>query len=184
MRRFVVACGLLLVGVVPGLPAGAESPANWRDAVRLLAEEKTYAESGVGLLKAYVRDQAAVIEGRRLYDAARATSGGLIEQLIIDLAGDENPEHLAELTARIEEAVEKRIAFSEHVDASLPETSDNAKNVLVDALAKGAGEIIAALIDGGIKIWETVKQSDENRRNTIRERVQEQRWLTYSEIQP
>lgn len=184
MRRCVFACGLLLIGLTLGVPASAESPTNWRDAVRLLAEEKTYAESGAGLLKAYVQDQAAVIEGRRLYDAARAKSSGLIEQLIVDLASDENPENSAELTALIEEAVAKRVAFSEHVDASLPDTSDNAKNVLIDALAKGAGDIVAALIEGGIKIWETVKKSDENRRNTIMERVQQQRWRTYSEIQP
>ena len=55
--------------------------------------------------------------------------------------------------------------------------------MLVDALAKGAGEIAAALIDGAIKIYETYQEANAVCRETIATRVEQQRWRTFSEVE-
>src|SRR4051794_17563998 len=63
-----------------------------RDAVGRLAEERTFAESGAGLLKKYAaQDQSALIEGQKLYARAKAAFDGVIEQLLLDVDEDQNP---------------------------------------------------------------------------------------------
>ena len=93
-----------------------------------------------------------------------------------------NPEEWPDMKVVVDAAVETRLAFSRHVEATLPDL-EGSRNVLVDALAKGAGEIIAALIDGGIKIFETYQDASAVRRETIATRVEQQRWRTFSEVE-
>jgi len=185
--RAVVANGVVAFGLAFGAPAllaqETEPALTWRDAVRVLAEERTFAESGAGLLKTYAKNDRALIEGQKLYAEAKAKFDGLIEQLLLDLAEDRNPEDSPDMKVVVDQAVETRLAFSRHVDATLPDVEGKPKNVLVDALAKGAGEIIAALIDGGIKIYQTYQEANAVRRETIATRVEQQRWRAFSEVE-
>lgn len=187
LARSVVASGVVAFGLAFGastlLAQETEPALTWRDAVKVLAEERTFAESGAGLLKTYAKDdQAALIEGQKLYAEAKARFDGLIEQLLLDLVEDRSPEDSPEMKVVVDAAVETRLAFSRHVDATLPDL-EGGKNILVDALAKGAGEIVAALIDGGIKIFETYQGASLVRREAIATRVEQQRWRAFSEVE-
>lgn len=189
LTRAVAASAVVAFGLAFGAPmllAQQTEPAlTWRDAVKVLAEERTFAESGAGLLKTYAKDdQAALIEGQKLYAGAKARFDGLIEQLLLDLAEDRNPEESPDMKVVVDAAVETRLAFSRHVEATLSDRQDGTpKNAWVDALAKGAGEIVAALIDGGIKIYQTYQEASAVRRETIATRVEQQRWRTFSEVE-
>ena len=65
---------------------------NWQEAAGILAEERSFAESDAGLLKTYAAaDQAALLQGQRLYAQAKAASDGLIARFLVVLADDRDP---------------------------------------------------------------------------------------------
>jgi hypothetical protein len=176
-RRALLAGGLA-VGLA--LPVAAED--GLADLVGRLAEEKGHAENGVAQLKRWVRKPAAVAQGRRLYDEAKIASDGAIAHLLAALTLDEEPGKDAALRARLDAAAEKRLAFSRHVDASLPPEVRGRKNVIGDALGKVAGEIVKGLITAAVDVWKTLRAADTTRRDTLRHQVEFQRWKAFGEV--
>jgi len=175
-RRVWLSLALLLPWAVV-----AQAP-TFSDAIELLGQERSYAEFGAGILKAYANDD---VEGRRLYDEAKAAFDDLIEQLLADLAQDRDPTLSPAFSERLDAAVGKRVAFSEHIDeiikSKLPKA---AKPGLADALAKGPGEVIKALVDGGISIWREWHGAGKEQRDKIAERLEAQRWKPFADIAP
>jgi hypothetical protein len=186
-QRVLLLILIMLIGQVADPPPAALADASTltlRDAIGRLAQERDFAESGAGLLKKYAaQNPAALVKGQKLYAEAKAAFDGLIEQLLTDLAKDEDPESSAELRTTVDSAAEKRLTFSRHVDAVLPNL-EGTKNVIVDALAKSVGEIVTGLIDGGIKIWQEFRRGDEQRRKAVATRVEAQRWRAFAEVEP
>lgn len=174
-RRAWLALALLL-------PWAAVAEPSFSDAIDALAQERSYAEFGAGILKVYADDD---IDGRRLYAQAKAAFDGLIEQLLADLAQDRDPSLTPAFSETLDAAVTKRMAFSQHVDeiitAKLPK---GAKPGLADALAKAPGEVIKALVDGGISIWREWHGAAQERREQIAERLEAQRWKPFADIAP
>lgn len=155
-----------------------------RDAIGQLRQERDFAETGAGLLKTYAaQNPSALIKGQKLYAEAKAAFDGLIEQLLLDLDQDQDPGASAGLKTAIDAAAEKRLAFSRHVDAVVPD-QDGAKNIVVDALVKGVGEIVKDLLDGGIEIWKEFRRGDQERRNAVATRVKAQRWRAFADVEP
>jgi len=175
-RRAWLTLALLLPWV-----AVADEP-KFSDAIGAPGQERSYAEFGVGILKAYADDD---IEGRRLYAQAKAAFDGLIEQLLADLSQDRDPTLSPAFSETLDAAVVKRMAFSQHVDeiikAKLP---NGAKPGLADALAKAPGEVIKALVDGGISIWREWHGAGKEQRDKIAERLEAQRWKPFADIAP
>jgi hypothetical protein len=161
--------------------AGADEP-TFSDTMNALRQERSYAEAGVAMLKAYVADD---IEGRQLYAQAKAAFDGLIEQLLADLAQNHDPTLSPTFRERLDAAVTKRVAFSKHVDLvvkmRLPE---GAKPGLIDALAKVPADLIKELFAGGISIWREWRGASKDRREQIATRLEEQRWKSFAEITP
>jgi hypothetical protein len=161
-----------LAGVV-GLVAGARSALGQEPAIGLsqavgrLARERSFAESGAGLLKQFAAgDRAAMIQGQRLYADAKASFDELIVQLQTDLDQGTMPEGSAALRMALEAAVERRLAFSRHVDASVRIEQD-AKPAILDALAGGAGDIITGVLQAARGDLEEYRAGDELRRKSI-----------------
>lgn len=152
------------------------------EAVGLLAEERTFAESGAALLKQHAAaDRRAVIQGQRLYAEAKAAADGAIERLLVVLALSREQEATDNLRRAFEEAVARRLAFSEHVKTALPDL-EGTRSVLLDALARPAVDLVKGLIDGGLAIWKEFRRADEVRRQTIASRIEAQRWRPFREI--
>ena len=97
---------IILVFICPVLCHGAEP--TFSEAIGLLSQERTYAESGAALVKQYAPSD---IEARRLYADAKGAFDGLIEQLLADLAQNNDPEVSAAFRERIDAAAVKRVAF-------------------------------------------------------------------------
>lgn len=153
------------------------------EAVGLLAEERTFAESGAGFLKGYTADdRRALIQGQRLYAEAKAASDGAIERLLVVLAEKREREATDNLRRVFEDAVARRLAFSEHVNHALPDLAGS-RNVLLDALAKPAVDLVKGLTDGGLTIWKEVRRADEVRRQSITSRIEAQRWRPFAEVE-
>jgi hypothetical protein len=157
---------------------------NWQEAAGVLAEERAFAESGAGFLKTYAAaDPAALLHGQRLYAAAKAASDGLIERFLVVLAEGRDPRQADDLKEAAERAFVTRLAFSRHVDQVLPDLSGT-RSVLLDALAKPAADLVTALIEGGITIWQEFRSGDALKRQTISTRIEAQRWPAFVDVKP
>jgi hypothetical protein len=61
---------------------------TFSEAIGLLSQERSYAESGAAIVKRYAPND---IEARRLYADAKGAFDSLIEQLLADLAQNRDP---------------------------------------------------------------------------------------------
>jgi hypothetical protein len=155
---------------------------NWQEAAGVLAEERSFAESDASLLKTYAAaDQAALLQGQRLYAEAKAASDGLIARLLAVLADDRDPASADELKQAAERAFVTRLEFSHHVNDALPDLRGT-RSVLLDALAKPATDLVKALIDGGIAVWKEYRRGNELRRATLRAQLEAQHWRAFAEL--
>jgi hypothetical protein len=155
---------------------------NWQEAAGILAEERSFAESDAGLLKTYAAaDQAALLQGQRLYALAKAASDGLIARFLVVLTDDRDPAGADDLKQAAEQAFVTRLAFSQHVNDTLPDLRGT-KNVLLDALAKPASDLVKALIDGGIAIWKEYRRANQLRRSTLRAQLEQHRWRAFTDL--
>src|SRR5918998_5827106 len=102
---------------------------GWQDALGTLARERELAESGAGLLKAYVgRDAAAMARGHELYARAKAASDELVERLLVAVREGDDPGASPSLRTATSEAVERRLAFTRHVEGHLPRAELGARS--------------------------------------------------------
>lgn len=152
------------------------------DAIGTLGQERTYAEFGARMLKAHAADD---IEGRRLYAQAKAAFDGLIEQLLTDLAQNRDPALSPAFRQRLDEAVTKRVAFSDYADRAVKtKLPQGAKPLWIDALAQIPADLIKALFDGGLSIWREWRGAGKERRDQIASRLEAQRWKPFADVAP
>jgi hypothetical protein len=175
---------IVLLLISPIFCHGAEP--TFSEAIGLLSQERTYAESGVALVKQYAPND---IEARRLYAEAKGAFDGLIEQLLADLAQNRDPGLSTVFRERLEAAAVKRITFSRRVNEvvkpSIPEGAKPAILItLAEALAKAPAELIKQLFDGGMAIWKEWWGVSTERRKQITTRIEAQRWKPFAEISP
>lgn len=180
-RREFLASVMLLAGI--GMPAlGQEPTIGLSQAVGRLARERSFAESGAGLLKQFAaKNRAAMIQGQRLYADAKASFDELIVQLQTDLDLGTTPAGSAALRIALETAVERRLAFSRHVDTSV-KLEPGAKPAILDALAGGAGEVITSVLQAAVAIWKDYRAGDDLRRKSIATQLEAQRWKAFGEV--
>src|SRR4051794_323151 len=177
-RRALVATAL--AGLVAGVTRAEEAPISLGQAVGRLARERSFAESGAGLLKRYA-DSAAQREGEELYNTARASFEELVTWLQTDLDAGTVPSASPELQKALETAVEQRLAFSRYVDGAV-KAEPGARAGALDALAQGAGAIIKGVLDGALAIWQEYHKADQLRRQAITNRIDAQRWKPFGEV--
>ena len=92
----------ILVFIYPVLCHGEPT---FSEAIGLLSQERSYAEGGAALVKQYAPND---IEARRLYADAKGPFDGLIEQLLADLAQNQDPSLSGTFRERLDAAVVKR----------------------------------------------------------------------------
>jgi hypothetical protein len=171
---------VVLLLVSPIFCHGAEP--TFSEAIGLLSQERTYAESGAALVKRYAPND---IEARRLYAEAKGAFDGLIEQLLADLAQNRDPGLSQVFGQRLDAAAVKRLSFSHRVDEVVkPNVPEGAKPAILDALAKAPTELIKQLFDSGMAIWKEWRSVSTERRKQITTRIEAQRWKPFAEITP
>lgn len=95
-------------------PIFAKTAVGWPDAIDLLAQQRSQAETCAELLKSS-GDKAAVTAGRITYNAAKAKADGVIAGVTVALVEGGNPQDLPKIEANLEKA-----------GAGLPEVCDAA----------------------------------------------------------
>jgi hypothetical protein len=152
------------------------------DLVGLLEKERSFAESGVARLKRWVKKPAVIAKGQRLYEEAKAAADQAVGYLQAALAEGKEPERDEALLVKLDTLAIKRLAFSQHVDASLPPELRGTKEGVGDALGKAAGEIVKGLITAAVDVWKAFRAADKDRRDTLRQQIGATRWRAFGEV--
>jgi hypothetical protein len=162
---------------------------GWQDALGTLARERELAESGAGLLKAYARDDAAAMaRGQELYAKAKAASDELVERLLVAVREGDDPGTSPSLRTATSEEVQRRLAFTRHVEGYLPRAEEGRRSVAAAGWlallepAKVAGEVVRALVEGAVKVWTTWREGRELDRQAIATRLAAQRWRAFVDV--
>jgi hypothetical protein len=167
--------------VVIGLLSIGAAAQDSVDGVRVMAREKSLAESFLVILNDYgKRDIGQYAAGITRYAEAKAEFDGLIAELEHELDQPRPPDQSAAFDAALKEAVDKRVAFTSFVtETILPHTDNPPKGVVGDFIS-GGGELIKALTDAGIAIWREFRSAGEARRKEIRQELESLKWPQFS----
>ena len=160
------------------------------EAIGYLKKEQSLAESYAGLLKGFGKqDIATYARGIQLYAEAKAEFDGLIEQLLVTLRQGESPDTSATFQQKLEKAANRRVAFTDFIAqevlSKVPEGTRSLAAILKIAGAIGSvKELVTALKDAGMGIWQGYRQSNEQERTAIVSQLEALRWKPFEEIKP
>jgi hypothetical protein len=191
--KIVRAAGLALLALI-AVGVGAQQPplgaASGSEAFRVLAREQSLAESYVVLMEAVGKEDVRhYAEGIRLYAGAKAEFDGLIEQMKQDIIQRVPFDDSEKFQAVLHTAVERRLAFTRHVDKIVETLPPGTRPGIADYLVGGAAELISAITDAGKAIWEaywTVQEAEREDRETRRKETLAQldalKWKPFHEL--
>ena len=163
-------------------------PSGWQDAVGTLARERELAEGGARLLKAHAAgDAAAMARGEQLYSKAKAANDELVERLLMAVQEGDDPGRSDSLQQAMTEAVERRIAFTKHVEAHLSRAEGTKAAEIAGWLAlldpvKAGAEAVKALAEAASVLWKTWREGRELRREAVSTRIGAQRWRAFVDV--
>jgi hypothetical protein len=172
MRTIVApALSLVLVGFAP---VQAQTTVGWPDAIDLLAQERSQAETCADLLKSN-GDKAAVTAGRITYNAAKAKSDGVIAGFTVALVEGGKPEDLLKIEANLEKA---GAGLQEVCDAAVKSASSaSGTKGLVEDIAKGAIEpVVDGIKSAADALWTRHVEKDKLEIETIKTQLEAAKW--------
>jgi hypothetical protein len=154
---------------------------NWQGAVAALARERTLAEGGVALLKAY-GSPAAIANGFQKYTAAKAEYDAVISGLTVALTQSDDPDSLDTLEQHMADGFALRQDFSSAVNALLP-PQPPAKGIgISDIIGDAVKGAVTPVLDAVKAIWFRHKDDDALRRASIQTQLSAAKWAEFSAI--
>jgi hypothetical protein len=171
-------------------PAAASQANSLAEAMGYLKKEQSLAESYAGLLKGFGKqDVATYARGIQLYAEAKAEFDGLIEQILASLRQRESPDTSTAFQQKLEQAANRRVAFTDFIAqevlSKVPEDTKSLATILKFAGAIGSiKELVTALKNAGMAIWQWYRQSGEQERAAIVSQLEALRWKPFEEIKP
>jgi hypothetical protein len=188
-RAFVAAaaasCAACLLPRAQATQAAAPQEApTLSDAVGVLAKEQSAAEQYAVILATVGRkDVASYVRGIQLYADAKAEFDGLIAELKIDLIDGRDPAKSQKFAAAMQAAAKSRIAFTDFVSDDVVGKQTGAKPGLMDVV-KVVPELVTALTDAGLKIWNAYTSASKERRDAILSEIDHLRWRAFADLAP
>jgi hypothetical protein len=177
MRRAHWLLVLMAVCAVAGSRAAEEI--GWQEAVARLSQERTLAETCVGLLKKF-GNAGEVDRGALAYADAKAEYDGIIAGLDVALASRDRPASLPDLDARLQRGFAKREAFCVSVRPLVPLPAPGVKSPITDIVSGAVGP----LIDAVKAIWLRTRDDDALMRKTIEIQLEATTWPSFASISP
>jgi len=173
VKRRRLLLGACLAVCAPAAPALAQIDG---EGIRVLGREKSLAEQFLVLLNDFGRkDVAQYAQGITLYAQAKADFDGLISELEHTLDQSQPPDQSAEFRAALEEAVRKRVAFTDYITGTVLVQTDGTRSGIGDYI-KVVPDLVKALTDAGISIWREFHANGEAKRKELRQELETLRW--------
>jgi hypothetical protein len=152
------------------------------DAVGVLAKERSAAEEYAVILATVGRKNGNLyVQGIQLYADAKADFEALIAELRIGLIEGHSPVQSQKFLAALRGAAEKRIAFTSFVSDQVVGKIEGARPGLQDVV-KVVPDLVKAISDSGIAIWEAYSKASKERRDAILVEIDRQRWRSFAEL--
>jgi hypothetical protein len=186
VNRRLFLLGFALAGI-SGKASNAEqltpSPeAALADAVRVLAHEKSAAEQyGVILASAGKADIARYVRGIQLYADAKAEFDAMIAELKFNLTTGQDPTRSAVFSSALQQAAEKRVAFTSFISREIVDKLSGAKPGLPDVIA-AVPELVKAITESGLSIWKAFRDASKERRDAILAEVDRLQWRSFEQL--
>ncbi len=153
------------------------APGTLSDAIRFFGHEKSAAEQyGVIFLTVAKDNTGLYVRGIKLYADAKAEFDGLIAELRFDLKSGQDPARSAKFNEALEEAAEKRIAFTSFVSAEVDKLP-GARPGLPDVI-EAVPQLVKAITDAGISIWNAFRRGPQGKPRCDTERARAPRMAT------
>jgi hypothetical protein len=163
------------------LNAQENSPLD--SAMRILAEEKSLAESYSSILNEFGKENPkSYAEGIALYAKAKAKFDGFIEQLKFNLMENDFVNQSADFNAELAQAAEQRFAFTDFVDKAIIGDDPGRKNPLAKEAIATLPELIQSLTNLGHTIWKEYRSTKKERQQEILNQLDSMKWRNFSEI--
>ena len=171
---------ILLIGMSQ---AQAQNTTGFSDAIGILAQEQSLAESYAAILKEFGRqDVETYARGIQLYANAKAEYDGLIEQMKHDLTMGKPLDNSSEFKLTLENAADQRIAFTDFVSNNIIGDDPDKRGAVALAIISTAGELIPALIKAGTGIWNEYRKSNNQQKQEILAQIDALKWKAFHEI--
>ena len=172
MHPFTLAIGLAIT-LLSANGCGAQTD---NDVFASLAREQSLAESYVDMLNQFgVEDRRVYAQGIRLYARAKAEFDSFIEKLKHEISQGDDVSESEEYQAILETAVDARIAFTTHIDKEVI-GDDDGKRSGVKAVITTVVELLPALAEASVAIWEAYRDATTDRRKEILARLDALKW--------
>jgi hypothetical protein len=186
INRRLVLLGLVVTGIwsTPGAAqqAAPSAEAMLADAVRVLTREKSAAEQYAVILATVGKeDVGRYVRGIQLFADAKAEFDSLIAELKFDLTTGQDPTRSAVFTGALQQAAEKRVAFTSFVSREVVDKVQGARPGLPDAFT-AVPELVKAITDAGLSIWRAFHDASKERRDAILNEVEHLQWRSFAEL--
>jgi hypothetical protein len=143
LRRRALLALLCAASPWPLAARAADTPA-FTDAIAVLEKERSAAEQYAVILATVGRKDANLyVRGIQLYADAKADFDGLIAALRFDLIAGNNPAQSQKFAKALQEAAEKRIAFTNFVSDEVVGKIEGARPGLLDVV-----KVVPDLVEG------------------------------------
>jgi hypothetical protein len=177
--------GITALGSILPIRLQAQQPpteAMLSNAVRVLTHEKSAAEQYAVILATVGKsDTARYVRGIQLYAEAKADFDALVAELKFDLTTGQDPSHSAVFTGSLQQAAEKRIAFTSFVSREIVDKIKGARPGLPDVIT-AIPELVKAISEAGLAIWKAFHDASKERRDAILSEVDQLRWQSFADL--
>lgn len=180
MKRIVLVVSAS-IWIIPATFCAAEAPLGWPEVIGRLTQERTQAETCVGMIKSS-RNQGAVATAKATYETAKPRVDGAIAGLVTALVEGGKPEAFPTVRDDLETAGK---SLKEICDAALaiPKSSSHQKDGWQEAVAQAAVESVGKPItDWLTEKWARLMEPDQLERETKKSELEAAKWPKFSDI--
>lgn len=184
-RRRPIVFPLVLAALLFAPPLFAQ---GYDAAVRVLEEERILGETNAGLLKTYAAEDVATYAGGiQRYASAQAGFNALIAQLEAGLISGEDVTATQDFQLDLQRASNRRMELSRYVqerviDPLPPGSEGPAAAAGGLGLIAAAPELLTALKDAALDIWQTYKEAGDERRDAMRTQLGAMKWRQFQDV--
>jgi hypothetical protein len=172
---------IAFASIVPATLCAAQTPLGWPEVIGRLTQERTQAETCVGMIKSSKKADA-IAAVKATYETTKPRIDGAIAGLVAALVEGGKPEAFP--TVRDDLEISDK-SLKEICDAALaiPKTSSHQKGGLGEAIATAAvEEAVKPIVDWLGEKWARLTEPDELERETKKSALEAAKWPKFGDI--
>ena len=126
-------------------------------------------------------DIARYVRGIQLYADAKAEFDAMIAELKFDLTTGQDPTRSTVFSGALQQAAEKRVAFTSFISREIVDKLKGAKPGL-PVVIEAVPDLVKAITESGPSIWKAFRDASKERRDAILTEVNHLQWRSFEEL--